>query len=116
LGEKVVEVIMDDLNRKKKNGGKMGKVAECLDAWDITCAGWEDTEDGETVEEFAELCNQVLMRRYPDVLFMGPSDINLMVAGNGYKDVTSEIDYGSVICDRPENLRAELMLEQESRA
>jgi hypothetical protein len=91
----------------------MGKLAECLDAWDIVCAGWEDTEDGETVEEFAELCNQVLMRRYPDLLFVGSGDMNLLVAGNGYKDVTDTIDYESVICDRPENLRAELMSGQK---
>ncbi len=94
----------------------MGKVAECLDTWDIARAGWEDTGDGETVEEFAELCNQVLMRRYPDVLFVGPGDMNLLVAGNGYKDVTNEIDYESVICSEPKYLRAELMSGQESRA
>jgi hypothetical protein len=104
---------MDDLNRKKKKGGKMGKVAECLDAWDIISAGWEDIGDGEDVEEFAELCNQVLVRRYPDVTFVSQGEINLMVAGNGYKNVTSEINYESVICDEPKNLRAELMSEQE---
>jgi hypothetical protein len=99
--------------KRKKKEVKMGKVAECLDVWDIARAGWEDIGDGEDIEEFAELCNQVLTRRYPDVLFMGPSDINLMVAGIGYKDVTSEINYESVICDEPKNLRAELMSGQE---
>jgi hypothetical protein len=88
----------------------MGKVAECVDAWNIALASGEDEEEA---EEFAELCNQVLMRRYPDVTFVYASDINSMVAGLGCRDVSREIDYESVICDEPKNLRAELMSEQE---
>lgn len=49
-------------------------------------------------EHLEGLVNELLVRRYPGVVFEdeGSSDFNLRVEGQGRPDVTAQIDYESV--------------------
>lgn len=61
--------------------------------------------DVEGDDDFADLCNAVLRSEHPDVTFTETEDLNRLVRGNGYSDVTSDIDYEAIICSTPEELR-----------
>jgi hypothetical protein len=59
-------------------------------------------------DEFADLCNRVLAQRYPEVSFCDPGELNRLVRGNNWRDVSEEIDYEAVWASDPETLAAEL--------
>lgn len=64
--------------------------------------------DFEEDEDYEELVNTALALAYPDVSFehRGGSDYNLLVNGNGWKDVSDQIDYEPFWTATPDELAA----------